>query len=262
MLVVGAFSGLGAAVCRAASERFDVAVADVKLEGDEHVDLCDVDSIRALAAICAKRRSIDVLVLCAGVVDPHQVPLAGDTEALPRMAWVNFLGNAVLVQELERRGCKPGKIVVVSSGAYARGRHADAGPEGFFPRSWGLTGAMGAYSQSKFVLTAWAAWLRRVRGQVEIINPGPMRTSIGDAGVPSVLWPSYAFLREVLFPSPADAAQAVLRCCYGQQPDDGYTHIRVPATLNGEVCSEDCQKWVLKRISEALGRLGYAFPDD
>ncbi len=272
MLVVGAYSGLGAAVARLAADGFDgfdVTRADLRLYGDEFVDLAEVGSIKQLAARHAGKK-IDALVLCAGIVDTHEVPLPGHftcDEVLPRMAWVNFLGNAVLLQELESQGCDVGRVVVVSSGAYARGAFDPSGPSGFFPREWGFTGALRAYAQSKFVLTAWAAWQRRVRGSwrgLQIINPGPMRSTIGDAGVPALLWPSYALAKELLFPGPEKAALAVLACCTAAAPQSDGTmlHIRAERALSAAVQDPACQAWVVKNLTEALAAVKYKFKGD
>jgi NAD(P)-dependent dehydrogenase (short-subunit alcohol dehydrogenase family) len=262
MLVVGAYSGLGAAVAKLAASvpGYAVSRADVRLHGDEYVDLSDVDSIKQLAERF-EGKSLDAVVLCAGVVDGRAVPLQGhftcDT-VLPRMAWVNFLGHAVLMQELEARSVTVARVVVVGSGAYARGSQQGAGGDAFFPREWSGFGAMAAYAQSKFILTAWAEWQRRVRPtrSLSVINPGPMRTTIGDEGVPAVLAPFYGTMQEILFPRAGRAAQAVLHLC-GSGPTIPYMHIRKPAQLNEAVRSEACQAWAVENMTAALAAVGY-----
>ena len=262
MLVVGAYSGLGRAVSKLAKSRagYNVVRADLRLHGHEFVDFCDVESIKEFAQQFEGSKFDDV-VLCVGAVDDRAVPLHGhftcDT-VLPRMAWVNFLGHAVLMQELERVGCQVGRVVVVSSGAYARGSQN----ESFFPREWDGLGALAAYAQSKFILTAWAEWQRRVRPsrEISVLNPGPMRTSIGDRGVPAFLWPFYGTMLEILFPRPDRAAQAVLHLCDpSTSPSVSYMHIRKKEQLNSAVRSESCQAWAVDNIGKALEAVGYKF---
>ena len=116
---------------------------------------------------------------------------------------------------------------------------------------------MSAYSQSKFLATAWASWLRNAkRRDVVIINPGPMRSTIGDAHVPLVLWPTFGLLKEVLFPLPSVAAQAVLHYVHSDTPA-AYIHIRVPSRLNAEVLSESCHSWLIRHMHNALAETGY-----
>eukprot|EP00040_Diaphanoeca_grandis_P022367 m.119968 g.119968 ORF g.119968 m.119968 type:complete len:345 (+) comp28778_c0_seq3:184-1218(+) len=268
MLVVGAYSGLGEAVCMLVREQaryVRIDQADVMLSGDEHLDLCSLPSIQEFAARYANQ-TLDVLVLCAGVCDSLSSPPFPRGEALlPRMAWVNFLGDAVLVQALQQNNCVIHRIVVVGSGAYARGSQRAWGGQ-LFPRQWSPLQTLSVYSQSKFVLTAWACWLRRVKHiDVVILNPGPMRSTIGDRQVPFALWPTYGLMKEVLFPLPKQAANSVMMLALAAQdtaPDRNsqrcpYMHIRRMAKLSQEVESEDVQRWVVSEMEKALHAAGY-----
>ena len=146
----------------------------------------------------------------------------------------------------------------IGSGCYARGGRSS----GFCPLTWTALGAMSAYSQSKFLATTWAAWLRHAkRRDVVIMNPGPMRSTIGDAHVPLLLWPTFGLLKELLFPLPCVAAQAVLH--YVQSDTTGeYIHIRVPSQLNAEVLSESCHAWLVRHTHTALAEARYEWRPD
>ena len=278
MLVIGAARGLGAACAERASQvGWDVLRADAVLPGADHLDLTRPQSIVNFCARLALRR-IDALLLVAGVCDAAAVSVPGSS--LPRVAWVNCLGHVVVLNELEKRGIAVGRVVLVGSGSYARGTMLPH----FFPPSWSVLGAMAAYSQSKFAVTAWASWLqqgarpppapaatpsRSPRGRrppsrpprrrdVVIINPGPMRSTIGDAHVPFLLWPTYGLMKEVLFPLPSVAAEAVLHFAADAAPP-AYVHIRQPGVLTADVTSPACHAWLLPHVRRALRETGYAW---
>jgi NAD(P)-dependent dehydrogenase (short-subunit alcohol dehydrogenase family) len=254
MLVIGAARGLGqACVAHARRRGWEVHGADAApTPALQHVDLTQPRSIRAL---CARLRDggvrvLDALLLVAGVCDAAPVAVPGSP--LPRMLWANFLGHACVVRELEAAGVVVRRVVLVSSGSYSRGgRHETE----FFPRAWTPLGAMAAYAQSKFLATAWAHALRGAdkpaRREVAIINPGPMRTQIGDAHVPLLLWPTYGLMKEVLFPPPAAAAAAVVFFAEeaGEPPE--YVDIRAPGRLAAAALSVRAMKQVRAALDAA-----------
>ena len=257
MLVIGAGRGLGLeCAALAARHGWYVEAADVSLAGPAHVDLTQPRSVADLCHRLVSRgvRRLDAVLLVAGVCDAAPVGVAG-ASTRPRMLWANFLGHAVVLQELEARGVAVGRVVLVSSGSYARGGRA----RGFFPARWSALGALGAYAQSKFLVTAWASGLRK-RREVAIINPGPMRSAIGDAHVPLLLWPSYGLLKEVLFPHPSVAARAVLHAAEAAGPPADYVDIRVAARLNDEAASAESHAWVVEHARAAFDEVGYAWP--
>lgn len=255
MLVIGAARGLGFE-CAALARRsgWTVHSADASLTGASFVDLTQPRTIEALCEQLATSgvRRLDALLLVAGVCDAAPVRVAGSS--FPRMMWVNFLGHAVVVQELEARGIAVDRTVLVSSGAYARG----GGSGQFFPALWGPLGAMAAYARSKFLATAWASWLRTRNREVAIVNPGPMRSTIGDAHVPLLLWPSYGLMKEVLFPLPDVAARSVLHAALSPGQPAEYVNIRVPTRLLPESASAATHAWLLDCTRGALKEAGYA----
>ena len=254
MLVVGAGRGLGLEAAALAAKRgWCVESADVSLSGPNFLDLTSPKSIADFGHALVARgvRRLDALLLVAGVCDAAPVRVAG-ASTRPRILWANYLGHALVVQELEARGIAVGRIVLVSSGSYARGGRKG----GFFPAHWDALGAMPAYAQSKFLVTAWASWLRGKHREVAIINPGPMRSAIGDAHVPTLLWPTYGLMKEVLFPPPSVAAEAVLHVTEAAGAPADYVDIRVSARLNAEVSSAETHAWLLEHTRAALEEAG------
>ena len=248
MLIIGAARGLGLECAALARSRgWAVEAADSALPGPAFIDLARPATIRAFCAGLAARgvRRLDALLLVAGVCDPAPVRAAG---GLPRMLWVNFLGHVKALQLLEAAGVSVARVVLVSSGSYARGSSGGA----FFPHAWGPLSALRAYAQSKFLATAWASGLRRSGREVAIINPGPMRSAIGDAHVPLPMWPVYGLMKEALFPPPGAAAGAVLRCAEAAGAPDEYVHIREAGRLSAEVESAACQRWVAGHVRRSL----------
>jgi NAD(P)-dependent dehydrogenase (short-subunit alcohol dehydrogenase family) len=260
LLVVGAATGLGAACVDLASTTPSGTVwrGDIALPHPEHLDLASPASIASFCDGLHHRgvRRLDQLLLVAGVCDATAVPVPGSS--WPRVVWVNFLGYVVLLHTLAARHIVVGRVVLVGSGSYARGgMRAD-----FFPAQWSVLGAVSAYSQSKFLVTAWAAWLQQRGKEVVVINPGPMRSTIGDAHVPVWLWPTYGLLKEVLFPVPRVAAAAVLH--YATAPNaEVYVHIRQPAPLGAaSVTSASCHAWLLRHTQNALKEVGCSFESE
>ena len=239
MLVVGAARGLGlecASLARGAG--WEVEAADASFSGDGHLDLTQPPTIAAFCDRLVARgvRRLDALLLVAGVCDAGPVGVVGSP--LPRMLWVNFLGHVVVQRELAARRIEVRRIVLVSSGSYVRGGR---GESAFFPSNWSALGAMAAYAQSKFLVTAWAHALRgdnRKAPEVVIINPGPMGTAIGDAHVPLPLWPTFGLMKEVLFPPPSSAATSVLWWTQAPGAPVEYVDIRAVSKLNAAVKSE------------------------
>jgi NAD(P)-dependent dehydrogenase (short-subunit alcohol dehydrogenase family) len=259
MLVVGAARGLGlecASLARGAG--WEVEGADASFTGEGHLDLTQPATIAAFCERLAARgvRHLDALLLVAGVCDAGPVGVAGSP--LPRMLWVNFLGHVVVLRELAARNIGVRRIVLVSSGSYTRGgcgASTPSPPPPFFPSHWTPLGAMGAYAQSKFLVTTWAHSLRRddqTTPHVVIINPGPMGTAIGDAHVPLPLWPTYGLMKEVLFPPPSSAATSVLFWTQASGVPPEYVDIRAISKLNAAVKS----KGALQQVHAALVAAG------
>ena len=244
VVVIGSAVGLGKEVVRLLhKKKYSIMEGDVLFDGVRHCNLASVGSVKAFADRI-RYPVIDVLVLVAGVCDATGVPVSGSKH--PRMLWVNYLGYVCLLSELETIGIIVKKIVVVSSGSYARGSTAK-----FFPSNWGVTEAVQCYSQSKFLLTTHFARLQQLGLNVILINPGPMRTTIGDRHVPIFLWPIFGLMKEILFPMPSRAAKSVIHCVDTKLKFD-YMHIRVRAQLDPIVLSSGTQQWVLSETCKAL----------
>jgi len=256
LLIVGAARGLGLEVSTLARSKgtWEVHSADVALSGEEFVDLTRPATVQALCASLARSgvRHLHALVLAAGVCDAEPVKVLNSS--LPRMVWVNFLGHAVVLQELKVHGVVVDRIIIISSGSYVRGSRAGS----FFPVHWTPLGAMAAYAQSKYLLTIWASWLRRSSCKVDvtILNPGPMRSAIGDPHVPLFLWPVYGLMKEILFPLPAVAARAVLHFTEALHPEE-YVHIRTKKPLIRDVTHDVTFEWLLEHARVAFREVGY-----
>jgi hypothetical protein len=114
MLVIGAARGLGSSCADLGARRgWIVLRADAAHSGEDFVDLTQPSTI---AALCERIRlqgvrRIDAVLLVAGVCDATGVRVAGSS--LPRLAWVNYLGHVVLLQELETCGIAVGRVMLV-----------------------------------------------------------------------------------------------------------------------------------------------------
>ena len=114
MLVIGSARGLGSSCADLGARRgWIVLRADAAHSGEEFVDLTQPSTI---AALCERIRlqgvrRIDAVLLVAGVCDATGVRVAGSS--LPRLAWVNYLGHVVLLQELETCGIAVGRVMLV-----------------------------------------------------------------------------------------------------------------------------------------------------
>ena len=248
LVVIGSAMGLGKeVVAMAKRKKYSVQEGDVLFQDNKrHVDLTSIQSIKNFCDQCPFK-TIDVLVCVAGVCDATGVPVKDSIH--PRMLWVNYLGHVVVIEEFKRIGILINKIVVVSSGSYARGSS-----KLFYPKTWGVTEAIQNYSQSKFLLTTYFARLQSFGQRIILINPGPMNSTIGDRHVPLLLWPIFGLMKEILFPVPLHAAKAVIYCVDTKKNID-YFHIRKEGLLSATVRDPTIQRWVLKETQKALGDL-------
>ena len=109
------------------------------------------------------------------------------------------------------------------------------------------------YSQSKFLLTTYMARLQSYGTNVVMLNPGPMRSTIGDRHVPLLLWPVYGLMKEILFPLPAVAAKSVMYCIDAKKQME-YMHIRMESKLLPMVHDSTVQKWMMEHTRKALAK--------
>ena len=248
VVVIGSATGLGqqvAALCR--RKKYIVQEGDVQFSGAKHCDLTSIPSIQKFVATIIT--TIDVLVLSAGICDATGVPISGQQSIHPRMLWVNFLGQVCFLEEAKKQGIAIQKIVSITSGAYARGTTKE-----YYSKTWNVLAAMKYYSQSKFLLTTYFARLQMLYGtNVTMVNPGPMRSTMGDQHVPLLLWPMYGLMKEVLFPLPKEAAKTVMYCIDAKK-NIKYMHIRIEAALSPIVKDLQVQEWVMKHTRAALQR--------
>jgi short-subunit dehydrogenase len=243
VVVIGSAKGLGKNVVELAKrKKYIVQEGDVLFNDERYCDLTSVNSIKKFANSIIG--NIDVLVLVAGVCDGTFVPV--QNSSYPRMLWVNYLGQVCLLEELKLLGIEIKKIVSVTSGSYARGNTKE-----FYGKSWNVMNAVKYYSQSKFLLTTYFSRLQAYGKNVIMMNPGPMRSTIGDRHVPLLLYPSYGLMKEVLFPLPIEAAKAVIHCIDTKKKID-YMHIRIGSTLLKLVQDSKIQNWVMQHTQKAL----------
>ena len=209
-IVVGASSGIGAAVARQLAAdgatiglvarrvaQLEVVKADVEAAGGSAIvvphDVTDYDTVAgAFDALVSELGGLDLIVYAAGVmpsVDEHEYPFDKDRQMvevnlLGAMAWLN---PAAAYMEAARSGA----IVGISSIAGARGRRGNPG-----------------YGASKAALTTWLEGLRnkadRYGVRVVTVMPGFVDTdmfrSAGLEGTPPGLSPisAEACARQIL----------------------------------------------------------------
>jgi decaprenylphospho-beta-D-erythro-pentofuranosid-2-ulose 2-reductase len=198
-IVVGASSGIGAAVARQLArsgatvglvarraEQLEAVKADVEAAGGQAIvvahDVTDYDSVApAFDGLVEQLGGLDLIVYAAGVmpsVDEHEYAFDKDRQMvevnlLGAMAWLN---PAAALMEAARSGA----IVGISSIAAARGRRGNPG-----------------YGASKAALTTWLEGLRnkahRYGVRVVTVKPGFVDTdmfrSAGLEGTPPGLGP-------------------------------------------------------------------------
>lgn len=243
-LVTGANSGLGKAVaidlarrgarvlmaCRSGIPHAGEEVA--RLAGSTNVemlsvDLSDLDSVVALTDLLADRKeTIDLLVCNAGLMPPKAQKTKQGFEV---MFAVHYAANHVLVRRLlssgvipndvfarnGRRGSVIPRIVFVSSETHRSSDGLSFDAFGDFV-DYGITDGMARYGDSKLALSTFASALeRRLRlpsgpsVAVHSLCPGPIDSGI-TRGAPEFLMPLIAPVMRTFFPSPEQAAKAVV----------------------------------------------------
>lgn len=195
-LVTGATSGLGAETARAlaaagatvvlAARDFDAAVDRARRIRDRHpkadldvihLDLTDLDSVRAAAGTLAVRRSgLDLLINNAGVMYP---PLTRTAQGLEIQFATNHLGHFLLTTELlpllvataTRTGI-PARVVTLSSDAH-RAYPMDLEDPQFVERPYDK---FVAYAQSKAANVLMTVELQRLMADAPVgayaVHPG------------------------------------------------------------------------------------------
>jgi len=185
-----------------------------------------------------EKMKVDIVVLNAAVVDPTPIKTKSGS-GNNRMFVVNYLANVVLVNELVRLGRVKSqanvsgpapRIVIVSSGTYARGHTGTYGATA----SWGITEAVRYYGQSKWELQMWAVnTAAALAPHIDIVsyNPGPVMTELGDEHVPWVLAPTLHAMKRLFFPAAAEAAKPLVVMALDRSYKSGaYVHIREDRT--------------------------------
>jgi NAD(P)-dependent dehydrogenase (short-subunit alcohol dehydrogenase family) len=200
----------------------DLRPADVDvLSLSVGLELGSFESIeRFVEALSAQGIVLDCIVNNAGMVPISQ---GLTTEGFERAFGINYLGTVYFTQLLVEKGLlKPdAKIINVSSEEHRLaslashlpqgGRKAgDVLPLGKVPSDASVFNAMERYAYSKLLLTASSHELdRRVSQDVIDICPGPVASEIA-RDAPWPIGDITKFALRVSFPSPADAALAVV----------------------------------------------------
>ncbi|HET6183647.1 MAG TPA: SDR family oxidoreductase [Acetobacteraceae bacterium] len=230
-IVTGGLSGIGAAVAaRFAAEGAAVIAADISAEaralGDGplaplHVDVSDLESVRALvAAVLARHARIDCLVNAAGIA--RDVPfLDTPVELFDRIIAVNLRGTFLVGQECARAmrdGGKGGAIVNIASVSGMRG-------------NVGRT-AYGASKGGVVILSqVMAVDLAQYGIRVNVIAPGPIETpmvaAVHDAAIRDA-WTRIVPLNR--YGTPDEVAGAALFLC---SDDASYVNGHVLAVDGG-----------------------------
>lgn len=243
-LVTGANSGLGKAVAIDLARRgarvlmacrsgIPEAGQDVARESGStnvemlRVDLSDLESVVALTDLLAKRKeTIDLLVCNAGLMPSKAQKTKQGFEV---MFAVHYAANHVLVRRLlesgvipndvyarnGRRGSAIPRIVFVSSETHRSSDGVDFERFGEYV-DYGIKDGIAKYGDSKLVLCTLASALdERLRlpsgpsVAVHSLCPGPIDSGI-TRDAPKFLMPIIAPVMSTFFPSPADAAKAVV----------------------------------------------------
>jgi len=243
-LVTGANSGLGKAVaidlarrgarvlmaCRSGIPEAGAEVAQQSGSAEVEmlrVDLSDMESVVALTDLLATRReTIDLLVCNAGLMPSRAQRTKQGFEV---MFAVHYAANHVLVRRLlesgvipndvyahnGRRGSAIPRIVFVSSETHRSSDGVDFSRFGEFV-DYGLKDGINKYGDSKLVMSTLAGALdRRLRlpkgpsVAVHSLCPGPIDSGI-TRDAPKFLMPLIAPVMRTFFPSPEEAARAVV----------------------------------------------------
>ncbi len=186
------------------------------------IDLASIASVeRAAAELRERGVRADRLVLSAGVV-PRASRRSSDGFDL--MFQVNYLANAVLVDELLMNGVlplsdggpSPARIVVIGSESHRSAPEVDLATLGE-PVDYGTRDVMRRYALSKLLLTAWAIDLagRLTSGEgtpavtVHVLGPGAVATDIAREA-PAWVKPMLGAVMRLAFQSPAAAARPAI----------------------------------------------------
>lgn len=244
-LVTGATSGLGratavrlarlgATVMMPTRRHDDEALREVQAASDsravetEYLDLANLESVvRFCHRMADQERQFDVVVLNAGVVAKgSRRTIQGFDESFA----VNFLANFVLVKGLLEKGVVPNRAFAgAATGAgcpiprlvfISSEEHRDAEPydwDGFGRfREYGISGALPAYAQSKYLLTALAAELARrlekdgvVDVSVHSLCPGAVSSNIAREA-PRWSQPLLKAVFSTFFQNPEKASEPVI----------------------------------------------------
>ena len=278
-LVTGANSGLGKGIAvRLAAQGAHVTMAgrtmdeqareDIVRVSENHavslkkLDLASFESVLAFVESLRGAAPFDVVVLNAAVMNAKSVTTV---DGLDEMTQVNFLSNVLLLESMLAEGLVNGtgqeaaRIVVVSSEAHRWSEGIDLITLGE-PTGFGMTQAMGHYSDTKFLMAAYVAHLARRLAADEIavhaLCPGAVNSNLARQA-PTFLKPLLKAVFTLFFASPMKASRPVFHLTASPRlagRTGVYFHLAEEKAIDARAASPDFGAALFTRATEVINR--------